>query len=78
MELLIQLLLMAFAALTVSQLVGVLARGAAVSFVLVVFLITAVWSFFPAKKKVVELAYSDDADLEELLKRICGNDFFAE
>lgn len=31
-----------------------------------------------AKKKVVELAYSDDADLEELLKRICGNDFFAE
>ena len=31
-----------------------------------------------AKKKVVELAYSDDDDLEELLKRICGNDFFAE
>ena len=31
-----------------------------------------------AKKKVVELAYSDDADLEELLKRICGSDFFAE
>ena len=31
-----------------------------------------------AKKKVVELAYSDDEDLEELLKRICGNDFFAD
>ena len=31
-----------------------------------------------AKKKVVHLAYSDDADLEELLKRICGSDFFAE
>ena len=31
-----------------------------------------------AKKKVVELAYSDDSDLEELLKRICGSDFFAE
>ena len=30
------------------------------------------------KKKVVELAYSDDEDLEELLKTICGNDFFAE
>ena len=31
-----------------------------------------------AKKKVVELAYSDDDDLEELLKSICGGDFFAE
>ncbi len=31
-----------------------------------------------AKKKVVELAYSDDDDLEALLKSICGNDFFAE
>ena len=31
-----------------------------------------------AKKKVVELAYSDDDDLEALLKIICGNDFFAE
>ncbi|MBQ9774231.1 MAG: ParB/RepB/Spo0J family partition protein [Clostridia bacterium] len=30
------------------------------------------------KKKVVELAYSDDDDLEELLKSICGKDFFAE
>ncbi len=30
------------------------------------------------KKKVVELAYSDDDDLEELLKTICGEDFFAE
>ncbi len=28
------------------------------------------------KKKVVELAYSDDDDLEELLKTICGKDFF--
>ena len=30
------------------------------------------------KKKVVELAYSDDDDLAELLKTICGKDFFAE
>ena len=30
------------------------------------------------KKKVVELAYSDDEDLEELFKSICGTDFFAE
>ena len=30
------------------------------------------------KKKVVELAYSDDEDLEALLTAICGNDFFAE
>ena len=30
------------------------------------------------KKKVVELAYSDDDDLAELLKVICGNDFFGE
>jgi ParB family chromosome partitioning protein len=31
-----------------------------------------------AKKKVVELAYSDDDDLEALLKSICGESFFAE
>ena len=31
-----------------------------------------------AKKKVIELAYSDDDDLEALLKTICGNDFFEE
>lgn len=31
-----------------------------------------------SKKKVVELAYSDDDDLEALLKAICGNDFFAD
>ena len=42
--------------IVIRQLVGVLARGAAVSFVLVVFLITAVWSFFPAKRKVVDYA----------------------
>ena len=29
-----------------------------------------------AKKKVVELAYSDDDDLEALLSAICGTDFF--
>ena len=29
------------------------------------------------KKKVVELAYSDDDDLAELLKTICGADFFS-
>lgn len=29
-----------------------------------------------AKKKVVELAYSDDDDLEALLTSICGSDFF--
>lgn len=31
-----------------------------------------------AKKKVVELSYSDDEDLEALLKSICGDEFFAE
>ena len=31
-----------------------------------------------AKKKVVELAYSDDDDLEALLTSICGNDFFEQ
>lgn len=31
-----------------------------------------------SKKKVVELTYSDDEDLEALLKTICGEDFFAE
>lgn len=31
-----------------------------------------------AKKKVVELAYSDDDDLEALLTAICGNNFFTE
>ena len=30
------------------------------------------------KKKVIELAYSDDEDLEALLKTICGEDFCAE
>ncbi|MBE6601890.1 MAG: ParB/RepB/Spo0J family partition protein [Ruminococcaceae bacterium] len=30
-----------------------------------------------AKKKVVELAYSDDDDLEALLSALCGADFFA-
>ena len=29
-----------------------------------------------AKKKVVELSYSDDEDLEALLAAICGNDIF--
>jgi len=29
-----------------------------------------------AKKKVIELAYHDDDDLEALLKGICGEDFF--
>ncbi|MBO5756095.1 MAG: ParB/RepB/Spo0J family partition protein [Clostridia bacterium] len=31
-----------------------------------------------AKKKIVELSYEDDADLEEIIKKLCGNDFFAE
>ena len=31
-----------------------------------------------AKKKVVELAYSDDDDLEALLTAICGSDFFTQ
>lgn len=31
-----------------------------------------------AKKKTVELAYSDDDDLEALLKTICGEHFFDE
>ena len=30
------------------------------------------------RKKVLEIAYSDDDDLEALLKDICGNGFFAE
>lgn len=30
------------------------------------------------KKKVLELSYTDDADLEELLKMLCGNNFFDE
>ena len=31
-----------------------------------------------AKKKIVELSYEDDQDLEEIIKRLCGDDFFAE
>ena len=31
-----------------------------------------------AKKKVVELSYNDDSDLEALLEAICGKDFFLE
>ena len=31
-----------------------------------------------ARKKVVELAYDDDADLEALLVALCGNDIFSE
>ena len=31
-----------------------------------------------SKKKVIELAYDNDEDLEALLKTICGNDFFDE
>ena len=31
-----------------------------------------------AKKKIVELAYSDDDDLEALLTAICGDDFFTQ
>lgn len=31
-----------------------------------------------AKKKVVELSYSDDDDLEALLTAICGSDFFTQ
>ncbi len=31
-----------------------------------------------AKKKVIELAYSDDDDLEALLTAICGNNFFED
>ncbi|MBE6620936.1 MAG: ParB/RepB/Spo0J family partition protein [Ruminococcaceae bacterium] len=30
------------------------------------------------KKKVIELAYDSDEDLEELLKALCGDDFFTE
>ena len=30
------------------------------------------------KKKVIELSYTDDDDLEDLLKSLCGTDFFAE
>ena len=31
-----------------------------------------------SSKKVIELSYTDDDDLEELLKTLCGEDFFAE
>ena len=31
-----------------------------------------------AKKKVVELTYDDDADLEALLVALCGNTIFEE
>ena len=31
-----------------------------------------------SNKKVIELSYADDDDLEELLKTLCGEDFFAE
>ena len=31
-----------------------------------------------SKKKIVELTYSDDEDLETLLLALCGNDIFAE
>ena len=31
-----------------------------------------------AKKKVVELSYDDDADLEALLSMICGGEIFAD
>lgn len=31
-----------------------------------------------SKKKVVELSYDDDDDLEGLLKSLCGDDFFAD
>ena len=62
--------------IVIRQLVGVLARGAVISFVLVVFLLTAVWSFFPVKKRVVDYAAKmkkvqeklgeDDAAQEEI------------
>ena len=28
------------------------------------------------KKKVLEVSYSDDEDLEDLLRTLCGKDFF--
>ncbi len=31
-----------------------------------------------AKKKIVELSYEDDQDLEEIIKKLCGEDFFAD
>lgn len=31
-----------------------------------------------AKKRVIELSYNDDEDLEDLLKILCGEDFFNE
>ena len=52
--------------LVIRQLVGVLARGAAISFVLVVLLLTAVWSFFPTRKKVVDYA----AKMQDLEKKL--------
>jgi len=31
-----------------------------------------------AKKKIVELSYEDDQDLEVIIKLLCGQDFFAD
>ncbi|MBQ5362842.1 MAG: ParB/RepB/Spo0J family partition protein [Clostridia bacterium] len=31
-----------------------------------------------AKKKVVELSYEDDQDLETIIKKLCGEDFFTD
>ena len=30
------------------------------------------------KKKTIEIEYQDNEDLEELLKKLCGDDFFEE
>ncbi len=42
--------------IVIKQLVGVLARGAAISFVLVAVVITAIWSFFPVQRKKINFA----------------------
>ncbi len=59
--------------IVIRQLVGVLARGAVISFVLVVFLLTAVWSFFPVKKRVVDYA----AKMKKIQEKL-GEDETAE
>ncbi len=42
--------------IVIKQLVGILARGAAISFVLVAVVLTAVWSFFPVQRKKIDFA----------------------
>ncbi len=52
----------------IRQLVGILARGAGISFLLVTVVMTAIWSFFPTKRKKVDYASKLQSVEEELSK----------